>query len=72
VGAVDIDVVTCQRDTSLGDVCVDNFCGDGIIAPGEACDDGDNDDADGCAADCKVENGSACSGIIRSVCRAAP
>ena len=72
VGAVDIDVVTCERGSPLGDVCVGNFCGDGILAPGEACDDGDNDGGDGCAADCKVESGFTCSGAIRSVCRSVP
>jgi cysteine-rich repeat protein len=28
-------------------------CGDGIIDPGELCDDGANADGDGCSADCK-------------------
>jgi cysteine-rich repeat protein len=36
-------------------------CGDGAIV-GEACDDGDNTDGDGCAADCTVEHGFTCSG----------
>jgi cysteine-rich repeat protein len=36
-------------------------CGDGDVV-GEACDDGDNTDGDGCAADCTVEHGYTCSG----------
>jgi cysteine-rich repeat protein len=31
------------------------FCGDGSLDPGEECDDGNNDDGDGCAADCTIE-----------------
>jgi cysteine-rich repeat protein len=30
-------------------------CGDGILDPGEECDDGNNVDGDGCAADCTIE-----------------
>ena len=50
-----------------GDLCADDLacidaqceppppdsCGDGILDPGEACDDADADDADGCTAQCK-------------------
>jgi cysteine-rich repeat protein len=28
------------------------ICGDGVLTPDEACDDGNQLDADGCAADC--------------------
>ena len=42
-----------------GVVCADNpcggFCGDGILDPGEECDDGNNVDGDGCSADCTIE-----------------
>ncbi len=31
-------------------------CGDGVLAPGEACDDGNEVDGDGCSASCKVES----------------
>lgn len=34
--------------------CIAPRCGDGIIDAFEACDDGNNDDGDGCAADCSV------------------
>jgi cysteine-rich repeat protein len=31
------------------------FCGDGILDPGEECDDGNNEDGDGCSSSCEVE-----------------
>ena len=31
---------------------VEPGCGDGVLDPGEACDDGDDDDFDGCKSDC--------------------
>jgi len=34
------------------------FCGDGDVDPGEECDDGNNDDGDGCASDCTAEMGT--------------
>jgi cysteine-rich repeat protein len=34
------------------------FCGDGDVDPGEECDDANNDDGDGCAADCSAETGT--------------
>jgi uncharacterized repeat protein (TIGR01451 family) len=44
----------------LGDleeaVCSD--CGDGVIGAGESCDDGNEDDGDGCASDCTLESGA--------------
>ncbi|MBT8492620.1 MAG: hypothetical protein KJO07_06135 [Deltaproteobacteria bacterium] len=33
-------------------VCLDGSCGDGIRAAGEACDDGNTLDGDGCSSDC--------------------
>src|SRR3954464_7413193 len=36
-------------------------CGDSIVQAGEACDDGNSNDGDGCSATCAVlENGFAC------------
>ena len=39
-------------------------CGDGVIARslGEACDDGDREDGDGCSATCGIEAGFVCDG----------
>lgn len=37
------------------------ICGDGIVEPGEACDDGNTTSGDGCSADCEtVESGFTC------------
>ena len=46
-----IDVATCTG--GAGDVC--NLCGDDALDGGEGCDDGNNLDGDGCAADCTAE-----------------
>ncbi|WP_164018788.1 DUF4215 domain-containing protein [Pyxidicoccus trucidator] len=35
------------------DACILDDCGDGVIQPGEACDDGNITGADGCSPDCK-------------------
>jgi MYXO-CTERM domain-containing protein len=32
-------------------------CGNGVVDPGEACDDGNTQDGDGCSADCELEGG---------------
>ena len=34
--------------------CAANVCGDGDVGPGEACDDGNPDDADGCTTQCAL------------------
>ncbi len=46
-----IDVATCTGGAD--DVC--NLCGDDALDGGEGCDDGNNLDGDGCAADCTPE-----------------
>jgi cysteine-rich repeat protein len=46
-----IDLLTCTG--SAGDVC--NLCGNDALNGGEGCDDGNNVDGDGCAADCTAE-----------------
>jgi cysteine-rich repeat protein len=33
-----------------------DICGDGILQPGEQCDDGNNNDGDGCSSTCTLEN----------------
>jgi cysteine-rich repeat protein len=42
-------------------------CGDGILQPGEPCDDGDQSSGDGCSSQCAVEPGWTCTGSP-SVC----
>jgi len=34
-------------------VCISNSCGNGVVDPGEVCDDGNIKNGDGCSADCK-------------------
>jgi len=57
----------CARDESG---CVAQ-CGDGVVNTGQACDDGDTDDGDGCSALCELEEGWDCSGsptVCSSIC----
>jgi len=61
------DVVngTAGEQCETGDACEacvvtfdpggDGTCGDGVVDPGEACEDGNTDDGDGCSADCEFE-----------------
>ncbi|REG24456.1 cysteine-rich repeat protein [Archangium gephyra] len=37
-------------------------CGDGVVSPGEACDDGNSASGDGCGTDCGIEAGYSCHG----------
>ena len=46
-------------------------CGNGILEPGEGCDDNNTAATDGCGATCAVEAGYTCTGSP-SVCTAAP
>ncbi|KAH8722666.1 hypothetical protein GQ44DRAFT_711433 [Phaeosphaeriaceae sp. PMI808] len=41
------------------------ICGDGILSPGEKCDDGNNIDNDGCAANCQSYTNTLCgNGVL--------
>ena len=48
-------------DTAAGEICkngecvVQSLCGNGVIDLGEACDDGNRQDGDGCSCNCKIE-----------------
>lgn len=44
-----------------------SYCGDGVLNDGEACDDHNRRDYDGCSASCSVESGWACS-LIGGAC----
>ncbi|MBL7684628.1 MAG: hypothetical protein JNK65_01170 [Deltaproteobacteria bacterium] len=44
------------------------FCGDGKVDAGEACDDKNTQNNDGCSSDCKIETGHQCGGEP-SVCK---
>ncbi|MBA3547746.1 MAG: DUF4215 domain-containing protein [Nannocystis sp.] len=48
LGAANSNTGACKLD------CVAQICGDGFVGPGEACDDGNIDDADGCTTLCKL------------------
>jgi cysteine-rich repeat protein len=37
-------------------------CGDGVVEPGEQCDDGNATSGDGCSATCQIESGWTCTG----------
>lgn len=70
LGMKDEDGSPMGGDDSYGG-CMSNckragYCGDGILSPEEACDDGNTVSGDGCAADCRsVEEGYSC---ILGVC----
>jgi cysteine-rich repeat protein len=41
-----------------------SVCGNGVIEPGETCDDGDMTNGDGCSATCVLEPGTACGNAV--------
>ena len=48
------DGVHCMTNgTCSHGVCVSAHCGNGVVEPGEACDDGNTISGDGCSADCR-------------------
>ena len=51
----------------IGSSC-ETVCGDGFVGLNEACDDGNQDDKDGCSKSCIVEAGFTCFGERSSVC----
>jgi cysteine-rich repeat protein len=53
--------------TNCGILTFRRTCGDGVVDPGEQCDDGKRLDADGCDALCRVEPCFECAGVP-SVC----
>ena len=55
---------SCPRASGVGGACVlvpTARCGDGALAPGEFCDDGNATSADGCSMICQVEPGFSCA-----------
>ena len=43
-------------DTSLAaPVCIPTVCGNGVLEPGEECEDGNVADGDGCSPDCRID-----------------
>lgn len=54
---------TDTRNWLIGSAtCRSHFCGDGVVDPGEGCDDGNNADGDGCSANCtREQRGGGCT-----------
>ena len=50
---------TFAANAAIGDYTIEVFtlpvCGDNVVSAGEECDDGNNDDGDGCSAACTIE-----------------
>jgi cysteine-rich repeat protein len=60
------EVVACLQNTT---------CGDGVVDPGEECDDGNRLNGDGCNIACEIEPCYACAGqpsACSSICTATP
>jgi fibro-slime domain-containing protein len=57
---------SCQREFNCpvgagpGPTACVAVCGDGIVFPGEACDDGNATNGDGCSSTCTIEPGATC------------
>jgi cysteine-rich repeat protein len=58
---------TTTGDYTLAVTCTPVVCGDGILATGETCDDGNTTPGDGCSGVCAIETGFGCTGTP-SVC----
>jgi cysteine-rich repeat protein len=59
-------ISSCSLSTTFSDAVTFHsggagVCGDSIVSAGEACDDGDVANGDGCNASCRRENGAACT-----------
>src|SRR5262249_367461 len=49
-------LIDCADPDCQGDpACTGGFCGDGVLNPGEECDDGNQVGGDGCSSLCTVE-----------------
>lgn len=59
----------CQREFNCpvgagpGPTACTAVCGDGIVFPGEACDDGNAANGDGCSSTCTIEPGATCVNV---------
>lgn len=54
----DAPITSAQLAATISEACFAVTCGNGKVESGEACDDGNNVDGDGCDATCKVEPAS--------------
>ena len=53
-----------EVDGAPSKIALDPPCGDGVPDSGEECDDGNNEDGDGCAADCTMEEPVPASSLL--------
>lgn len=56
---------TCRNAQGVTQACVTS-CGDGNLDEGEACDDGNQFDADGCSSTCEKETGFQCTSKVNA------
>lgn len=47
----------CDGGDCAPELCISSVCGNGIVEPGEACDDGNATPGDGCSPTCQIEIG---------------
>ncbi len=52
--------VNCPVGAGPGPTACTAVCGDGLLFPGETCDDGNTTNGDGCSSTCTIEPGSTC------------
>jgi cysteine-rich repeat protein len=53
-----------SNQNGVGDACEPPGCGNGVLEPGEACEDGNNKTGDGCNGKCQVEAAPAPGGLV--------
>jgi cysteine-rich repeat protein len=56
-------VLACGADCRFDSSQCQGVCGNSLVEPDEACDDGGLTDGDGCSASCEVEEGWVCSDV---------
>ena len=54
------DAAPSDAGSPKGGACWKISCGDGLIEPGEECDDGNSASNDGCSSSCQIEKGWSC------------
>ncbi len=56
--------LTFTLDGTCSEASCNDLCGNGMLDPGEECDDGNLIGGDGCSAMCTIERGSCCGGCL--------
>jgi len=65
--AISIGLICSACSATLGE----SLCGNGILDPGEQCDDGNVKPLDGCSANCEIEQPTSCKTSTENAIRAA-